>query len=82
MENQTINSKSFKAIDNSLFVLSLDDYSSSLDPESSSHNIIHSKNGKNRWADKALQFIVENNGRAGVTAEVSPCILLLTCITL
>ncbi|KAI9340621.1 acyltransferase ChoActase/COT/CPT [Pilaira anomala] len=72
MENQTINSKSFKAIDDSLFMLSLDDYSSPLDLESSSHNIIHSKNGNNRWADKALQFIVENNGRAGVNGEHSP----------
>ena len=70
MENQSINLKSFKAIDDSLFMLSLDDYSSPLDPESSSHNIIHSKNGKNQWADKALQFIVENNGRAGVNGEV------------
>ncbi|KAI9485449.1 MAG: acyltransferase ChoActase/COT/CPT [Benjaminiella poitrasii] len=72
MEKEPQNAKSFKNIDNSLFVLCLDDYSSPLDLDLAHRNIFHGRNGHNRWFDKALQFIVENNGRAGINGEHSP----------
>ncbi|KAG1179484.1 hypothetical protein G6F70_001138 [Rhizopus microsporus] len=72
MEKQTTNAKSLKNIDDSLFVFCLDDYSSPLDLDLSHRNIFHGRNGRNRWFDKALQFIVENNGRAGINGEHSP----------
>lgn len=65
-----MNAQSFKAIDESLFVFCLDDYSSPSDLDLSHRNIFHGRNGRNRWFDKALQFIVENNGRAGLNGEV------------
>lgn len=71
METQSINAKSLKNIDDSIFVFCLDDYSSPLDLDLSHRNIFHGRNGKNRWFDKALQFIVENNGRAGINGEVN-----------
>lgn len=77
MESEVTNAKSLKNIDDSLFVFCLDDYSSPLDLDSSHRNIFHAKNGRNRWFDKALQFIVENNGRAGINGEVSTSIYLL-----
>ncbi|KAG1461924.1 hypothetical protein G6F56_005622 [Rhizopus delemar] len=69
LETQTINAKSLENIDRSLFVFCLDDYSSSDDL--SHRNMFHARNGRNRWFDKALQFIVENNGRAGINGEVT-----------
>lgn len=71
METQAVNAKSLKNIDDSIFVFCLDDYSSPLDIDLSHRNIFHGRNGRNRWFDKALQFIVENNGRAGINGEVN-----------
>ncbi|CAO3680421.1 unnamed protein product [Rhizopus stolonifer] len=70
LEKQGVNAKSLENIDRSLFVFCLDDYSSSDDL--SHRNMFHARNGRNRWFDKALQFIVENNGRAGINGEHSP----------
>ncbi|KAG1052324.1 hypothetical protein G6F43_005523 [Rhizopus delemar] len=72
METVGVNAQSFKAIDESLFVFCLDDYSSPSDLDLSHRNIFHGRNGRNRWFDKALQFIVENSGRAGLNGEHSP----------
>ncbi|RCH98378.1 hypothetical protein CU098_007392 [Rhizopus stolonifer] len=72
MEKDATNAKSLKNIDDSIFVFCLDDYSSPLDIDLSHRNIFHGRNGRNRWFDKALQFIVENNGRAGINGEHSP----------
>lgn len=66
-----MNAQSFKEVDDSLFVFCLDDYSSPSDPDLSHRNIFHGRKGRNRWFDKALQFIVENNGRAGLNGEVT-----------
>lgn len=71
METLGVNAQSFKEVDDSLFVFCLDDYSSPSDPDLSHRNIFHGRKGRNRWFDKALQFIVENNGRAGLNGEVT-----------
>lgn len=77
MENQKTNAASLKNIDDSIFVFCLDDYSSPLIMDLSHRNIFHGRNGRNRWFDKALSFIVENNGRAGINGEVRFFVLLV-----
>ncbi|KAJ2957227.1 hypothetical protein NQZ79_g7048 [Umbelopsis isabellina] len=72
MEKDSTNASNFKEIDGSLFALCLDDYSSELDLDKSHRNIFHGEKARNRWFDKAMQFIVENNGRAGANGEHSP----------
>jgi len=66
------NASTFENIDTSLFAVCLDDYASDLDFDKSHRNLFHGRNARNRWFDKAMQFIVENNGRAGVNGEHSP----------
>jgi carnitine O-acetyltransferase len=70
-----VNRKSLSAIEDALFVLCLDD--GSTDPPSSLGKAAlygHPSRGQghNRWFDKAISFIVENNGRASVMGEHSP----------
>ncbi|KAI9319380.1 acyltransferase ChoActase/COT/CPT [Dichotomocladium elegans] len=72
LESNPTNANTLKELDDSLFVLCLDDYHSPLDYSISHRNIFHGRNAHNRWFDKALQVIVENNGRAGVNGEHSP----------
>jgi hypothetical protein len=71
MEKDTVNAGNFDNIDASLFALCLDDYASELDLDKAHRNLFHGQKARNRWFDKAMQFIVENNGRAGVNGEVS-----------
>ncbi|KAF9992984.1 hypothetical protein BGZ65_011557, partial [Modicella reniformis] len=66
------NHASLGLIDNALFVICLDDYSSDRDIDISHHNIFHAGNAHNRWFDKSMQFIFENNGRSGINGEHSP----------
>jgi Choline/Carnitine o-acyltransferase len=70
MEKDAANASNFDNIDASLFALCLDDYASGLDLDKSHRNLFHGQKARNRWFDKAMQFIVENNGRAGVNGEV------------
>ncbi|KAG0257244.1 hypothetical protein BG011_004066 [Mortierella polycephala] len=67
-----LNHVSLSAIDNSLFTICLDDYSSGKDIDVSHLNIFHAGNAHNRWFDKSMQFIFENNGRAGINGEHTP----------
>ncbi|KAF9116644.1 Carnitine O-acetyltransferase mitochondrial [Mortierella sp. AM989] len=67
-----LNHASLGLIDNALFVICLDDYSSDRDIDISHHNIFHAGNAHNRWFDKSMQFIFENNGRAGINGEHTP----------
>jgi carnitine O-acetyltransferase len=69
------NRKSLRAIEDALFVLCLDD--GSANPPSSLGKAAlfgHPSRGPghNRWFDKTISFIVENNGRASVMGEHSP----------
>jgi len=72
MAKDATNASNFDNIDASLFALCLDDYASDLDLNKSHLNLFHGQKARNRWFDKAMQFIVENNGRAGVNGEHSP----------
>ncbi|KAF9359875.1 Carnitine O-acetyltransferase mitochondrial [Mortierella sp. AD094] len=67
-----LNHASLSLIDNALFVVCLDDYSSDRDIDISHHNIFHAGDAHNRWFDKSMQFIFENNGRAGINGEHTP----------
>lgn len=63
------NGESLKRIEDAIFVLCLDEESpNSL--EDASRMMLHG-NGKNRWFDKSLQFIVSKNGEIGVNIEHS-----------
>ncbi|KAI7868608.1 acyltransferase ChoActase/COT/CPT [Spinellus fusiger] len=73
LESNPTNKATLKAIDTSLFTLCLDHYSSPLDLDKSHLNLAHGRSARNRWFDKSLQYIIENNGRAGVNGEHSPC---------
>jgi carnitine O-acetyltransferase len=67
-----LNHASLDLINHALFAVCLDDYSSDRDIDVSHHNIFHAGNAHNRWFDKSMQFIFENNGRAGINGEHTP----------
>lgn len=88
------NRTTITAIEDSLFVLSLDShtvrsstYQSSSPvtqtPDLDAH-IVHASSsagtGRNRWWDKAVTISVENNGRASMIGEHSPCDALIPSI--
>jgi carnitine O-acetyltransferase len=88
------NRASITAIENSLFVLSLDahtiksaEYKSSSPktqtPDLDAH-IVHASTsagtGRNRWWDKGIAVAVESNGRASMIGEHSPCDALIPSI--
>ncbi|WP_053957323.1 choline/carnitine O-acyltransferase [Inediibacterium massiliense] len=61
------NKENIEKIENAIFALCLDDESpNSL--EEASNMMLHG-NGKNRWFDKSLQFIVAKNGELGINME-------------
>ncbi|ORX86023.1 acyltransferase ChoActase/COT/CPT [Basidiobolus meristosporus CBS 931.73] len=63
------NVQTLKDIDEALFVVCLDDIGPNGDPDHAHHHIFHRNDAKNRWFDKPLQFIIANNGVAGVNGE-------------
>lgn len=71
-----VNATNLKAIQDSLFLVCLDDYSLKKNIDVAHHQIFHGVNAENRWFDKAIQLIVTSNGRAGVNGEV---FLFLNC---
>ncbi|GAA6034359.1 hypothetical protein JCM8097_002687 [Rhodosporidiobolus ruineniae] len=90
-----VNRASATAIEDSLFVLSLDAYtlksasyttssaSGSITPDLDAHILNASSaggQGKNRWWDKAVGIHVESNGRASMVGEHSPCDALIPSI--
>ncbi|KAF8525799.1 acyltransferase ChoActase/COT/CPT [Hysterangium stoloniferum] len=79
-----LNNQSFNLIQNAILVLSLDDYTHSLDAsnkpsaikdiEADAHvqNCSSGMNGRNRWFDKCVSLFVETSARAGAMGEHSP----------
>lgn len=87
------NRQTMQSIESSIFALSLDPYTmppapSSLSNDPYTRTIIDAHvrnasggiNGRNRWYDKALNVMVETNGRAGMMGEHSPCDALIPSI--
>lgn len=64
-----INAEALEAIDSAAFVVCLDD-AAPVTLEERAHQYWHG-NGSNRWYDKPLQFIVNDNGTAGFMGEHS-----------
>ncbi|BGP14742.1 hypothetical protein JCM10213v2_002693 [Rhodosporidiobolus nylandii] len=89
-----VNRASATQVEDSLFVLSLDDYTlkspsytssspSAQTPDLDAHirNASHANGtGQNRWWDKAVGIHVESNGRASMVGEHSPCDALIPSI--
>jgi carnitine O-acetyltransferase len=79
------NEETLDAIEKSIFVLSLDDYTQAanyLEEPTSIKNLeldAHIRNassgvaGRNRWCDKCVSIFVETTSRAGGMGEHSPC---------
>jgi len=62
-----LNAASLAAVDDALFVLTLDGESPDT-PEALSRTMLHGR-GTDRWFDKCLNIVVAANGRAGVSWE-------------
>ncbi|KAI5481696.1 carnitine O-acetyltransferase [Pseudohyphozyma bogoriensis] len=85
------NRKTMTEIEDSMFILSLDDYTlksetyqssspTSRTPDLDAHLVNAATgggNGRNRWWDKGISIHVETNGRAGMLGEHSPCDALI-----
>jgi len=71
MEKYPVNRTSFEIIENALFAVCLDECSP-VGINALAQNVLYSSQGKNRWFDKALSFVVCANGRAGLSGEHSP----------
>lgn len=66
-----VNKETMKVIQDALFAVCLDNYSTSEDVDASHRVFFHGgPSGRNRWFDKALSFIFMSNGRAGCSGEV------------
>jgi Choline/Carnitine o-acyltransferase len=64
------NKANLETIQRALFVVCLDDHSSSRNIDESHQQIFHNKDAHNRWFDKCIQVVVASSGRAGVNGEV------------
>ncbi|KAH8117830.1 carnitine acetyltransferase [Phellopilus nigrolimitatus] len=80
------NQNIMRAVEDSILVLCLDHYThATTDPypselKSHLHNIRSGVNARNRWFDKGVTLIVENNARAGMMGEHSPVDALVPSI--
>ncbi|GBB93575.1 hypothetical protein RclHR1_00220009 [Rhizophagus clarus] len=74
------NRESLTLIEDALFVVNLDDYSTGMDLDKFIRNMFHGLNAHNRWFDKALSISIESNGRAAMHGEHSPCDALIPSI--
>ncbi|KAF2127656.1 acyltransferase ChoActase/COT/CPT [Dothidotthia symphoricarpi CBS 119687] len=69
LQASNVNAASLKAIESASFVVCLDD-ASPVTLEERAHQYWHG-DGSNRWFDKPLQFIVNDNGTSGFMGEHS-----------
>lgn len=65
------NRETLTFIENALFAISLDDYSTGVDLDKFIRNMFHGMNAHNRWFDKALSISVESSGRGALNGEVN-----------
>ncbi|CAH7686690.1 acyltransferase ChoActase/COT/CPT [Phakopsora pachyrhizi] len=76
----TTNRKSLSTIEDALFAVCLDDSTQSGGIRSHIRVASSNHDGSNRWFDKSLSLIIENNSRASVMGEHSPCDALIPAI--
>ncbi|PKY40473.1 acyltransferase ChoActase/COT/CPT [Rhizophagus irregularis] len=74
------NRETLTFIENALFAISLDDYSTGVDLDKFIRNMFHGMNAHNRWFDKALSISIESSGRGALNGEHSPCDALIPSI--
>lgn len=78
--DSTVNRKSLSKIEDALFALCLDDCTRPGGLPGHIRTASSNQDGSNRWFDKSLSFIVENNSRGSVLGEHSPCDALVPAI--
>ncbi|KAI7950444.1 hypothetical protein MJO29_009118 [Puccinia striiformis f. sp. tritici] len=78
--DSTVNRDSLSAIEDGLFALCLDDSTRPAGLQGHIRTASTNYDGYNRWFDKSFSFIVENNSRASVLGEHSPCDALIAAI--
>ncbi|KAJ9084414.1 hypothetical protein DSO57_1024729 [Entomophthora muscae] len=66
------NSETLNKIQDSIFVVSLDDHLVKDDLQSKKSNLFHGNNANNRWLDAAISLIIDPSGSAGLNGEHSP----------
>ncbi|PLW11847.1 hypothetical protein PCANC_11710 [Puccinia coronata f. sp. avenae] len=74
------NRESLSTIEDGLFAVCLDDYTRPAGLQGHIRTASTNYDGYNRWFDKSFSFIVENNSRASVSGEHSPCDALVPAI--
>ncbi|KAJ2993166.1 hypothetical protein HDV02_002606 [Globomyces sp. JEL0801] len=66
------NVSNFEIINDALFAVCLDDYSTLKNIDVCHLQLFHNFDATNRWFDKSLQLIVASSGRAGFNGEHTP----------
>ncbi|KAJ2896775.1 hypothetical protein IWW38_001920 [Coemansia aciculifera] len=86
LERQPSNHATLKAIQHSLFAISLDttfsDPPGSVNAHQRNMKCHGSRPGHNRWYDKCVSYIFDRNGAAGYMGEHSPCDALIPAFML
>jgi hypothetical protein len=72
MELSPVNRESMKNCESSIFTICLDDYAVAGNWTATAKNVFHGRGGHNRWFEKALCVVIQNDGRAGCNGEHSP----------
>ncbi|KAH9470969.1 hypothetical protein Pst134EA_004879 [Puccinia striiformis f. sp. tritici] len=78
--DSTVNRDSLSVIEDGLFALCLDDSTRPAGLQGHIRTASTNYDGHNQWFDKSFSFIVENNSRASVLGEHSPCDALIAAI--
>ncbi|KAJ9056857.1 hypothetical protein DSO57_1028575 [Entomophthora muscae] len=76
------NSETLNKIQDSIFVVSLDDHPVKDDLQSKKNNLFHGNDANNRWLDAAISLVVDPSGSAGVNGEHSPLDALVPALVL
>ena len=71
LSRDDLNQSNLKDIQDSAFILCLDDHAQTQKSDKTHRQYFHNENGSNRWFDKPLSIIVASNGRAGANCEHS-----------
>lgn len=78
--SSTLNRDSLSTIEDGLFAVCLDDSTRPSGLQGHIRTASTNHDGFNRWFDKSFSFIIENNSRASVSGEHSPCDALVPAI--